>query len=244
MEGDRQLAAWLVGQRTAIDLALRTRLADRMPSPASPEAEALRRLRSFAVLSLARGGRDDLPPSLEGLRVRERRVGPLLEAWVEAVGTLAGPDGDAVVRRLTAVLARFRKALRSTPTAVRASGAPRAGRRRAVSAAIDRVADAFLAIDADSGAIADANPAAGALLGTTRDALLGRPVDVFVPPATRDHWWTELEAITETGEVRRFRAALQDVAGRELPVEASISRFATRSRTLALLLARPGAGSY
>ena len=242
MEGDRQLAAWLVGQRAAIELGLRARLGDRMPSPASPEAEALRRLRSFAMLALARGGQD-LPPSLEGLRVREGRVRPLLEAWVESVGALAGPDGDAVAERLTGVLARFCEALRSTPTAVRASGSARAGRRRAVSAAIDRVGDAFLAIDADSGAIADANPAAGALLGTTRDALLGRPVDVFVPPSTRDHWWTELEAISESGEVRRFHTALQDVAGRALPVEASVSRFATRSRTLALLLARPGAGS-
>ena len=76
---------------------------------------------------------------------------------------------------------RFLLSLRDTARARRASGAPVSGQRRAVTAAIDRVCEAFLAIDVESGAIADANPAAGALLGTTRDRLLGADAMSFVP---------------------------------------------------------------
>lgn len=235
---DRQLASWLVGQRGAIDRALRARLGPRTPAASSHEAEALRRLRSFAVLSLAQGEAGS--PSLDGLRVRERRIAPLLDAWLASVSELARPDEDAVRTSLAPLVDRFREALRSTASALRASGAPRSSQRRAVSAAIDRVSDAFLAIDPDSGTIADANPAAGALLGTTRDALVGGAAMDYVPEAKRERWWTELDAIAESGEVRRFRSQLLDAQGREVAIDASLTRFTTRARTLALLLARPG----
>lgn len=238
---DRRLASWLVNQRSAIDRALAERLGPRLPAASSHEAEALRRLRSFAVLALARGITS--PPSLEGLRLRERRIAPLLDAWLASAGDAAGPDEDTVRASLTPLVDQFREALRSTASAVRASGAPRPGKRRAVSAAIDRVSDVFLAIDPDSGTIADANPAAGALLGTTRDALVGGAAMDYVPEARRDRWWTELDAIAESGEVRRFRSRLRDAQGHEVVVDASLTRFATRARTLALLVARPGAGA-
>jgi len=106
-------------------------------------------------------------------------------------------------------------------------------------AAIDRVADGFLALDANSGSIVDANPAAGALLGVARDALLGVDAMAFVPPERQAQWWTELDAMTEGCEPRRFEASLRDAQGREIPVACSITRFATRERTLALVLARP-----
>jgi len=112
------------------------------------------------------------------------------------------------------------------------------GQRRAVSAAIDRVCDAFFAIDVETGAIADANPAAGALLGTTRDRLLGSDAMAYVPESAREAWWTQLDAVSEGAEPRRFRGTLQDSGGRPLAVDATITRFATRSRTLALVLAR------
>ncbi|MEN8160083.1 MAG: PAS domain-containing protein, partial [Myxococcota bacterium] len=133
---------------------------------------------------------------------------------------------------------RFLQALRETAGARRASGAPRAAKRRAVAAAIDRVCDVFLAIDADTGAIADANPAAGALLGTTRDRLLGSDAMEYVPTEARDVWWAHLDAMSEGSEPRRFRGALRTSDGHALPVDATITRFATRSRTLALIIAR------
>ena len=108
-------------------------------------------------------------------------------------------------------------------------------------AAIDRVADAFLAVDADDGRVVDANPAAGALLGVARDALLGVEATSFMPSNGRGVWWTELDAMTEESEPRRFRGQLQDAQGTPISVECSVTHFATRGRTLALILARPSA---
>jgi PAS domain S-box-containing protein len=230
---DRDLASWLVVQRRDIE----GRLGPVLPAPDSAEAEALRRFRSFASAALLRG--EAAAPALDGVRVAERRVTALLEAWIEAAASAAGDGRQGVHEALRPLLVRFSVALRATTTARRASGAPLPSSRRAVSAAIDRVADAFLAIDTETGRIEDANPAAGSLLGTTRDLLLGASALGFVPEEVRERWSSELDAMTEGDEPRRFRAALRDVRGHEVPVEATVTRFATRARTLALVLARP-----
>jgi PAS domain S-box-containing protein len=108
-----------------------------------------------------------------------------------------------------------------------------------VVAAIDRVCDAFLAIDADSGRLVDANPAAGALLGIARDALLGVEASAFIESAAQADWSTALEAMTEGAEPRRFPLRLRDASGATIAVDCTVTRFATRDRTLALILARP-----
>lgn len=208
----------------------------RKPAGASPEAECLRRFRAFVLLSL-NGGRAE--PALDGLRTSYPRAARALQAWVEAAVGVAGPGGPAVRDALEPLRERFQLALRSTATARRASGAPRASRRRAVSAAIDRVAEAFLAVDSDTGTIEDANPAAGALLGANRDALLGAEAIGFVPKEEREAWWTELEAISEGGDGRAFRTAVSDGRGGRVAVDASVTRFSSRRRTLALFVARP-----
>ena len=200
------------------------------------EAEALRRFRSFLLLALVQD--EAATPALEGLRTGERRARRVLEAWLEAAAQQAGPDAASLRAALAPFVERFLLSLRETTRARRASGAPVPGRRRAVAAAIDRVCDAFFAIDVETGAIADANPAAGALLGTTRDRLLGADAMAWVPADARDSWWTQLDAVSEGAEPRRFRGALQDNDGRALAIDATITRFATRSRTLALILAR------
>jgi hypothetical protein len=61
----------------------------------------------------------------------------------------------------------------------------------------------------------------------------------FVPKERQPSWWTELDAMTEGGEPRRFESALMDKHGREIAVACSVTRFATRERTLALVVARP-----
>lgn len=236
VEGGRELAGWLLARRRAIEAALESRLGGAVPAGAA-EAEALRRFRSFVLLALAEHG--EPAPSLEGVRTGERRVRRWLEAWVDAAAETAGPDAEAVQQRLAPLRERFLLALRETTAARRASGAPLPGKRRVVSAAIDRVCDAFLAIDADTGAIADANPAAGALLGTTRDRLLGVDAMDFVPTEARELWWAQLDAVAEGSEPRRFRASLRDAGGRPLTIDATVTRFATRARTLALVVARP-----
>lgn len=212
-------------------------LGDANPAAGSPEAETLRRFRSFAAAALRRG--DGAVPALDGIRVDEQRASMLLSSWIDAAAAAAGPDAALVREALVPILVRFRINLRTAQPARQASGAPRPPKRRAVSAAIDRISDAFLAVDLDTGRIADANPAAGALLGTTRNALLESDVTQLLSEPARDTWWTQLDALSESAEPRRFSSILVDCAGEAMEVDVSVTRFAKRHRTLALVMARP-----
>lgn len=211
------------------------RLGPAAPAPSSPETEALRRFRTYSATALTRGTAP--PPNLDGLRVNQRRVSALLEAWTECATLLAGADGDSVSQALQPLADEFRLALRSSQNGRKASGRPRSARRAVVSA-IDRVPDAFLAIDTDSGQIEDANPAAGALLGVQRDALLGVDALSFVPKARHGELWGQLDAVSEGNENHRATLTFIDVNGVSLQMEASLTAFSTRSRTLALILLR------
>jgi PAS domain S-box-containing protein len=226
----------LIAQRLQIQQVMNSRLGAAAPAPGAPEAEVLRRFRSYAAASLRRGPAGE--PALDGLRPNERRTSALLAAWCEAAAEAAGPNANAVSSALEPVLIDFRNALRTSNSGRRKRGAPRAG-RRAVMAAIDRICDAFLAIDADSGRIVDANPAAGALLGVARDALIDVEAASFMPEESRSDWWTQFDAVTEGTEPRRFRASLADRVGTPIAVDCTLTGFATRGRTLALVVARP-----
>ena len=236
MGGNAELARFLILERARIEARMNERLGPAAPSPGAPESEILRRFRSFAAAALCR--EETAQPALDGLRVNERRAAALLEMWTTAAAELAHTDGDAVRSTLDQLLQRFQVALRQTSAGRGVRGAPRA-KRRAVMAAIDRVADGFLAVDAETGRIVDANPAAGSLLGLARDALIGVDALSFVPELQREGWWTELDAMSEGAEPRRFASSLRDARGREIPVQCSVTCFATRNRTLALVLARP-----
>src|SRR5688572_23489861 len=88
VSGGRALAGWLLARRRAIEAAMR---ADGgLPPGGAAESEALRRFRSYLMLSLAQ----DAPaaPSLEGVRTGERRMRRLLEAWLAAAAHEAGPE--------------------------------------------------------------------------------------------------------------------------------------------------------
>lgn len=237
MAGNRELATWLIAQRAQIDAVLRVRLGPAAPKAGAEETEVLRRFRSFAAAALRNG--DAAQPALDGLRANERRVTALLAAWVDAAGEASGPAGDQVRKTLRPLLARFQGSLKTTTTNRRKRGTTRT--RRAVIAAIDRVSDAFLAVDAANARVVDANPAAGALLGVARDALLGLDAMAFVPTPVQNTWWTELDAMSEDSEPRRFVGQLQDSQGSAIDVECSVTRFSTRERTLALIVARPTA---
>ena len=230
------LATFLIQHRSRIDSLMNAQLGGAAPDPASAEAELLRRFRSCAAAALARGRPAE--PALEGLRVHDRRAAALLDGWIDAAAAAGAPHGEAIETALRPLQQAFVARLRQSTGVRKAKGAPRA-KRRAVSAAIDRVADGFLALDANSGQIVDANPAAGALLGVARDALLGVDAMAFVPKERHESWWTELDAMTEGCEPRRFQSALVDTRGREIAVSCSVTRFATRERTLALVVARP-----
>jgi PAS domain S-box-containing protein len=230
------LATFLIQHRSQIDSLMNAQLGSAAPDPASAEAELLRRFRSCAAAALASGRPPE--PALEGLRVHDRRAAALLDGWIGAAAAAGEPHGAAIETALRPLQQAFVARLRQSTGVRRAKGAPHA-KRRAVSAAIDRVADGFLALDANSGLIVDANPAAGALLGVARDALLGVDAMAFVPNERQTSWWIELDAMTEGAEPRRFESVLQDKNGREIAVTCSVTRFATRERTLALVLARP-----
>lgn len=236
MTGGIEIATWLVAQRGPIERVMDLRLGPAAPEPAAPETEVLRRFRSFAAAALRRGA--TAKPALDGLRANERRVAALLAAWCDAAAELAGPHGDTLRDALAPLIQHFQATLRTTASGRRSRGSPRA-QRRVVSAAIDRVADAFLAVDAESGRVVDANPAAGALLGLARDALLGVDAVSFVPEEERGRWVTQLDAMTEGSDPRHFVLRLRDVRGDAMTLHCSMTCFATRERTLALLLARP-----
>ena len=232
---NRRLASWLVSRRPEIEGNMAASLGPAAPSAASPESEALRRFRCFTSTALVRGQASS--PPLDGLRINERRVVALLHAWRDAAARLSGPDGGQLRAVLNPLIDHFRLSIRSSAPGRKARGAPRAS-RRAVVAAIDRVADAFLAIDVESGKIADANPAAGSLLGVDRDALLDVDFMSFVPQSAQSDWWTALDGLSEGSDVFNFTAALADTKGDDLRAEVSMTRFATRNRTLALALLR------
>jgi PAS domain S-box-containing protein len=228
VQGGRAIAGWLLARRGAIEAALAERLGAGPAPGGAAEAAALRRLRSYLLLALTQG---EAAPSLEGLRTGERSARRLIEAWLEAAASVAGPDQAALRAALGPLVERFLLSLRETARARRAGGAPVSGQRLAVAAAIDRVSDAFLAIDAETGAIADANPAAGALLGTTRDRLLGADAMTFVPSEARDAWWAQLDAVSEGTEPRRVRASLQGPGGRAHSVDATRNPISTPTPT-------------
>jgi PAS domain S-box-containing protein len=233
---DPGLATWLLTSRREIERHLASQLGQDMPGAASAEAEALRRFRSFAISAVRRG--EVSAPALDGLRVRPVTTARLVDGWIRSAADVAGPDGPILLETLAPLARSFTTALRSTTVARRASGAPRRSSRRAVSAAIDRVADAFLAIDVESGSIADANPAAGALLGVSRDRLVESEALTYVSDPSRGAWATHLEAMSEGGEPRRFHTELCDAGGSRVRVEARVTRLATRRRTLALVMVR------
>ena len=215
---------------------MKEKLGAAAPSAGTPETEALRRFRSYSGSALIRE-RSGAPP-IDGLRPNERRATALLRAWVDAAAEVSDGQAQRIHKALDPLVDQFQVALRSTHNNRRAAGAPRAS-RRAVVAAIDRVSDIFIAIDCDSGKIVDANPAAGALLRVSRDALLAIDAMTFIPHEARPAWDEVLDAMTEGEESRVFETQLRDTHKEALDVAVQVTCFATRRRTLALVMARP-----
>ncbi len=233
---DRDLAAWILSHRRQIEQELHAQGGVALPGAGEPEAEALRRFRSLVASALLRG--EARPPSLDGLRVDEDRSTRVVQAWCDAATRLAGARGEALSARLGPLAADFCTALRGTQPARRIGGVARTG-RRAVRAAIDRVSDVFLAVDAHSDRIVDANPAAGALLGLSRDDLLACRVASFLDDEARRAWQDRLDAVSEGGEPARFRWTVRTRDGACLDLDARVTRYVTRQRSLALVMARP-----
>ena len=155
---------------------LRDRLGGTAPAGGAPEAEALRRFRSFLLLALTPGRGGDAVARGAPYRRAPCAAPDRGLARSRGAGGWRRP-GAPCARRLTPLLERFVLALRETGRARRASGAPVAGQRRAVSAAIDRVGDAFFAIDAETGADRRREPGGGGAPGHDARSLARRGGD-------------------------------------------------------------------
>jgi PAS domain S-box-containing protein len=226
------LAAWLYGKRQVLE----RRLADELGQPVDPgalEFEALRRFRSFAIASL-RGV--PAAPALDGLRVVPQQAESWIDAWIRAAVAEAGRGGDTVARYLAPLAECFQAALRATPRARASTGR---GRRRFVSAAIDRLALAFFAIDCDDGAILDANPAASLLLGEGRDALIGSSFSRWLAVGELAEMEAQLDAVAGGEEQRRFRCTVVGTEGRRVHLDVHVTRYLRRGRVVALAVAYP-----
>jgi PAS domain S-box-containing protein len=228
-------AGFLVTRRAAIDRALAVRLGGVLPPAAAPETEALRRFRSFAGARLRRA--DDAAPALDGLRVDPFETARLVDAWCEGAAEIAGESGAELGALLAPLRERFRAALLGAESAHQARSAPRSG-RRAVAAAIDRIADPFFAVDVEDGAIADANPAAATLFGVAREALLGARALGHVAAESRERWSAELDALVESAAPRRFAMRFASAHGETIAADVHATRFASKDRVLAIVVAR------
>ena len=94
VEPDRILVSWLVAHRLEIENTMKVQLGPAAPAAGSAESEALRRFRTFLCTGLVRGGSS--PPALDGLRVNERRVMALIDAWTSAASATARQSASRV----------------------------------------------------------------------------------------------------------------------------------------------------
>ena len=121
VQENRELASWLIANRSKIEGAMNARLGPAAPVPAAAESEALRRFRSFTSAALTRG--KVAPPPLDGLRINERRVMALLDAWLASALELAPPDERSILQTsLSPLLDHFRLTIRSTQSTRRTRG--------------------------------------------------------------------------------------------------------------------------
>ena len=77
------------------------------------------------------------------------------------------------------------------------------------------------------------------VLGVERDALLAIDSLSFVAPEAHLAWEEALDALTDNEEERHLELRLQDVRNEAISVSLRLTRFATRQRTLALVMVRP-----
>jgi PAS domain S-box-containing protein len=239
----RAIALHLDRYRAPIEAEVDRRLGRAEPAPEA-RAEIVRRFRSFCRLASVDPGM--ARPSLEGLAGQscdglENAVRIATEA-----ATLCGLDPQEA-ELLGALCQRFRAGIRrqlrpedlepSTPGARERRKRANAGKR--VRAAIDRIDDAYLALNLEDGRIFDLNPAAEALLGAEANALLDHEFSDWIAATDRDRY-ESLEARLDAGEsAPPTRLRFRRQSGEPVSAEVSIASHTIAGRRLAILVARP-----
>ena len=226
--------------RSAIEAEINRRLGRGQPAPAV-RAEVVRRFRTYC--RLASFDVDTARPALEGLggndaSALERVVTKAVEIAIEC-----GPPVE-VAGALHAMEERFRAGIRRVMHPPEKRERKRKGRRRLpnagkrVRAAIDRISDAYLALNLDTGLIFDVNPAAEALLGTRAENLLEHPFAAIVAAQDRIRF-RELEARLDAGEdAGPIEVVLERPNGDFVRVELMVLHHAIGAKRLAIFTAR------
>ncbi|MBM4336274.1 MAG: PAS domain S-box protein [Deltaproteobacteria bacterium] len=237
----RAAVAHLERYRSAIDDEVNRRLARAEPAP-EVRAEVIRRFRTF--VRLASLSPDAARVSLDGLGGNSAlalentiqtavAVANSFGATPELAGALVDMEARfrSGVRRILAPEEREEKRERSKkrPT-------PNAGRR--VRGAIDRISDTYVALNLDSSAIFDVNPAAEALFATDAARLIGSSLSAFIAPADQ-LVWRELESRLDAGEDSGpIELTVARPNGDYVPVELTIASHSISGKRLAIFIAR------
>ncbi len=225
--------------RSAIEAEVDRRMGGAQPTPAA-RAEIIRRFRTYC--RLASLDSNAARPSLDGLggnepAALERALSVAVEIAIEC-----GPEPE-VAGALRRMEQQFRAAIRRLMLPVE-SRKQRKGRRRMpnagkrVRAAIDRISDAYVALNLDTGKIFDVNPAAEALLGADVAKLLDQSFEKLIAAQDRQ-FYSDLEARLDAGEDSGpIEIVLERPNGDFVRVECLISLHTIASKRLAIFTAR------
>ena len=225
--------------RSAIEAEVHRRLDGAEPTP-DARAEIIRRFRTYC--RLASLNTNAARPSLDGLggnepAALERALSVAVEIAIEC-----GPE-PAVASALRQMEQQFRAGIRRLMLPVERRK-QRKGRRRMpnagkrVRSAIDRISDAYLALNLDTGKIFDVNPAAEALLGADAARLLDQSLEKLISPQYRQ-FYADLEARLDAGEDSGpVEIVLERPNGDFVRVECLISQHTIASKRLAIFTAR------
>ncbi len=239
----RAIALHLDRYRGAIEAEVDRRLGRADPAPEA-RAEIVRRFRSFCRLASVDPGM--ARPSLEGLAGQSCDGLENAVRIASEVATTCGLDAEQA-KDLDQLCERFRAGIRrqlrpedlepSTPKSRERRKRANAGKR--VRAAIDRIDDAYLALNLEDGRIFDLNPAAEALLGAEANALLDHEFSDWVFAGDRDRY-ESLEARLDAGEsAPPTRLRFRRQSGEPVAAEVSIASHTIAGRRLAILVVRP-----
>ena len=242
-DGDRKAfraaALFLDRYRSAIETEVDRRIQRSDPPPAA-RAEIIRRFRSFC--RLASLDLSSARPSLDGLAGTSPAGLEHAVTTAVDVACACGPPPE-IAEALRALETRFRAGIRHLmrPPEQRTKKrgrrkVPNAGKR--VRAAIDRINDAYVALNLDTGKIYDVNPAAEILFAADAAKLLNREFEELVEPALLPSYQS-LQARLDAGEdPGKTEMVFSRTNGECVPVELTISNHTIAGRRLAIFIAR------
>ena len=235
----RAAVLFLERHRAAIQAEVDRRLGRAEPPPAA-RAEIVRRFRSYC--RLASLDLSSAQPSLDGLGgTSPEGLENAVTAAVE-VALACGPPpevGQALTLLQTRFRAGIRHLMRPPERPVRKRGRrklPNAGKR--VRAAIDRINDAYVALNLDTGKIYDLNPAAETLFAADATRLLDRNLEELIQPELLASY-QNLQARLDAGEdPGKTEMVFTRTNGEYVPVELTISNHMIAGRRIAIFVAR------